>query len=56
VSLVVGGVGIMNIMLVAVTERTREIGLRWRWAPSAATSYPVRLESIALSLVGGLIG
>ena len=57
VSLVVGGIGIMNIMLVAVTERTREIGLRM--AVGAKRSHILiqfALESVSLSLVGGLIG
>jgi putative ABC transport system permease protein len=57
ISLVVGGIGIMNIMLVSVTERTREIGIRMA---VGATPSNVRnqflIESVMLSLVGGTIG
>ena len=57
ISLVVGGIGIMNIMLVSVTERTREIGIR---KALGATYFVIvtqfLIEAIVISLMGGLIG
>jgi putative ABC transport system permease protein len=57
VSLIVGGIGIMNVMLVSVTERTREIGVRVSvGATEAAIQLQFLAESVMLSLVGGVAG
>jgi len=57
ISLLVGGIGIMNIMLASITERVREIGLRKAiGATNASVFIQILVESVVISLIGGAVG